>query len=222
MKFSVVTPTHICMPYLRDLYDSIMAQTYEDWEWVVYVNRFPPTMRIAKDFDKRVKVYRETKRPNNNIGRIKKEAFSKAKGEILVQVDHDDMITPDCLEKLNEAFKDKTGCVISNYIRLPSNMKFESFVPNGNLTKWKLPIHIVAWRKKLYKKIGGFDKDLEIGEDMDILIRTHLATKIKKIPDYLYKYRVTGQNSFIELGWKMRETVYGLQKKYERELNAKV
>ena len=39
-KFSLITPEHSVknIPLLLELYDSIKKQTYEDWEWVLYLN----------------------------------------------------------------------------------------------------------------------------------------------------------------------------------------
>ena len=39
-KFSLITPEHSVknIPFLLELYDSIKKQTYEDWEWVLYLN----------------------------------------------------------------------------------------------------------------------------------------------------------------------------------------
>ena len=40
MKFSIITPEHSKenLPYLQELYESLQSQTYENWEWVLYLN----------------------------------------------------------------------------------------------------------------------------------------------------------------------------------------
>ena len=38
MKFSIITPAHKKTPYIKELYDSIVAQTYENWEWILWLN----------------------------------------------------------------------------------------------------------------------------------------------------------------------------------------
>ena len=38
MKFSIITPVHKYHEHLLELYDSIKAQTYSNWEWVLYLN----------------------------------------------------------------------------------------------------------------------------------------------------------------------------------------
>ncbi len=38
LKFSLITPTHKENPYLLELFDSIVAQTHSNWEWVLWLN----------------------------------------------------------------------------------------------------------------------------------------------------------------------------------------
>ena len=38
MKFSIITPSHKYQPYIEELYTSINQQTYENWEWILYLN----------------------------------------------------------------------------------------------------------------------------------------------------------------------------------------
>ena len=37
-KFSIITPAHKNTPYHKELYDSILAQTYTNWEWILWLN----------------------------------------------------------------------------------------------------------------------------------------------------------------------------------------
>jgi glycosyltransferase involved in cell wall biosynthesis len=119
MKISIITPSHD-VRYLRDLEESILAQGYQDWEWVVVLNGPSASLRESFGFaqDKRIKVY-DCPFKSDSVGRLKKYACTLATGEIIAEVDHDDMITPDCLEELARAFADRqTGFVYSNCAKL--------------------------------------------------------------------------------------------------------
>ena len=59
--------------------------------------------------DPRVRRYRQDSR-NGYIGAIKRYAAGLCTGEILVEVDHDDELTPDCLEKIVRAFQQNPEC----------------------------------------------------------------------------------------------------------------
>ena len=99
MKFSIITPSHKYQSYFNELYISITQQTYENWEWIVYLNGEFKKNQLSKEIlnDDRVKIYTNYD-GNTNIGYVKNKAFSLGTGDILVEVDHDDILTPDCLE----------------------------------------------------------------------------------------------------------------------------
>ena len=98
-KFSVYTPSHD-PKYLDDCYKSLLAQTYTDWEWLVGLNGnadwTPPSP------DERVSVIRIN---GKGIGELKAELCARASGTYLVELDHDDILTPDCLAILYDTFQ---------------------------------------------------------------------------------------------------------------------
>ena len=252
MRFSIITPTHIYNPYLMELWESIKSQTFKDWEWILFLNGEMTNKQVASEIsnDKRVKIYRDiyhfdirTSAPKLKIGDIKKKAFSKGKGDILVEADHDDLLTPDCLKELNKAFTKGVGFVYSDTafigLKKPYNAKFGwqsygyehegeklivmcAFEPTAEKVQsmWFSPNHVRAWRKSVYNKVGGHDKTLMVADDLDLIIRTFLKTKLKRIAKPLYIYRITGQNSFIKYGYDIKLNVKQIQNKYREELNA--
>jgi glycosyltransferase involved in cell wall biosynthesis len=224
-KFSIITPEHDPgnIPFLNELYDSILEQTYGNWEWVILTNgKCTPQHlpeRIRKDF--RVKIFHHES-ITCSIGKLKNDAFNLGTGDILVEVDHDDMITPDCLQELNEAYQDQTvGFVYSDdamYHMLDQFVPYNedngwtyrmfnykgkelyamnSFEPTSHALSyiWFAPDHVRSWRKSVYKEIGGHNPELEICDDHELCIRTYLKTKMVRIPKVLYIYRITGVNT---------------------------
>jgi glycosyltransferase involved in cell wall biosynthesis len=224
-KFSFITPEHSPenIPYLLELYDSIINQTYYNWEWIILTNNKCTPHHLPEKIqnDLRVKIFHWNGQ-TASIGRLKLDAFNLGTGDILVEADHDDMFTPDCLEELNKAYQDEsTGFVYSD--NAVYHMKDE-FVPysadNGWTYKmynwkgkdlyamhsfepsshslgyiWFAPDHVRTWRASVYKEIGGHNPELEICDDHELCIRTYLKTKMVRIPKVLYIYRVTGVNT---------------------------
>ena len=116
LKFSVITPTHIRNSYLEDLYDSLVAQTYTNWEWILWLNGGAKKTDVSDKIknDERVRIYVSTF-DNKFVGFNKNKAFHLGSGDVLVEVDHDDILTEDCLEELNKAFQnDEIGFVYSD------------------------------------------------------------------------------------------------------------
>jgi len=108
MKFSIITPSHKYQTYIEELYASISKQTYQNWEWILYLNGKFKKNQLPNEIlnDERVKIYTNYD-GNANIGYVKNKAFSLGIGDVLVEVDHDDILTPDCLEELAKGFKEE-------------------------------------------------------------------------------------------------------------------
>jgi glycosyltransferase involved in cell wall biosynthesis len=228
MKFSIITPEHDPknIPFLIELFECIKSQTYKNWEWVLFLNghctiehipteiKDHPNVIVFRSFDS-----------NKNIGAIKNSAFNIGNGDVLVEVDHDDLITPDCLEELHTAFQDETiGFAYSDNAVLHMKDEFQpyseelgwshrmfnwkgkdlyamnSFEPSSHSLGyiWYAPDHVRAWRKTAYKEIGGHNPELSICDDHELMIRTYLHTKMTRIPKVLYIYRITGENTWLE------------------------
>jgi len=227
MKFSIITPSHLLsnLPFLVELYKSIMDQSYINWEWILLFNGEFNETNIPDIFiDPRVKIFHISSE-NTNTGFIKNKAFNLASGDILVEVDHDDLITKDCLEELFKAFLDDSiGFVYSDCAMydmkkefIPYNSDYGwqhssimwndaeltvpiSFQPSSQSLSmiWFCPDHVRAWRKTVYQEVGGHNVDLYICDDHELLVRTYLKTKFKKIDKVLYIYRITGNNTSID------------------------
>ena len=246
-KFSIITPSYKKTPYLVVLYNSIAAQTYENWEWVLWLNNdlyekdLPEKIRR----DERVKIYR-TEEKSSSVGYHKHHAFHRGSGDILVEVDHDDVITPDCLEELNKAYQDpEVGFVYSDDAILS-----DDFVPYNEAHGWSFyshqykereltvmntweptshsvgfiwyaPDHIRSWRKDIYCKLGGHNVELDICDDHELLIRTYLVTKMHHIKKPLYIYRVYGENTYLERNAAIQVKTVELQRQYGYELAEK-
>jgi SAM-dependent methyltransferase len=83
---------------------------------------------------------------------------------------------------------------------------------------WYAPDHVRAWRKSVYKKLGGHNPELSICDDHELMIRTYLHTTMHHIPKCLYIYRVTGNNTWLERNEDIQTTTVELFHQYGRQL----
>lgn len=221
MKISIFTPVHRITPYLHELRASVDAQ---DWlgekEWVIVLNG---EARDAEPFEQ-VPDYLKVVRADQtgNIGYLKAMAVSHCSGDILVEVDHDDLLTPDALRWIADAFGiERVQCAYSN---------FREFLPDGtsnvysDLYGWRsrelpdggtemiafpalpqylrriewAPNHVRAFRASAYRKVGGYDTTIEVGDDHDLICRFFLQygeNGFAHIDKCLYNYRVHAGNT---------------------------
>jgi len=246
-KFSIISPSHKNTPYLQELYESLCAQTYENWEWVLWLNGKFKRSKLSPEIenDERVKIY-ECKEKNPNVGFHKNKAFHLGSGDVVVEVDHDDMITPDCLEELNKAYQDESvGFVFSDVAVYDDNFVpyneqhgwsyyfynfrgkdryvMNSWRPTSQSLAyiWYAPDHVRSWRKSVYESIGGHNVDLSICDDHELMIRTYLKTKMYHIKKPLYIYRVYGENTYLQRNADIQIKTVDLYKEYAYQLAEK-
>jgi SAM-dependent methyltransferase len=113
LTISIFTPTHRTK-YLLEAYESIRDQDYD--EWVIYPNAGATVEDIPREIlaDNRTVLitpgveftpkFAADGLPN--IGSVKKYVCSKCKGDLLAELDHDDMLTPHTIERVRDAFED--------------------------------------------------------------------------------------------------------------------
>lgn len=110
---SVFTAAYRSKEKIDRPYQSLLKQTYTNWEWVIVDDSGDDDETYRQYLlplnDYRVRRYRQDSR-NGYIGANKRYAAGLCRGEILVEVDHDDELTAECLEKIVSAFKQNPDC----------------------------------------------------------------------------------------------------------------
>jgi glycosyltransferase involved in cell wall biosynthesis len=220
---SVVTPTHNTPPQvLARTWASLKAQSHNDWEWVIWDDSTSEeTWRQIWGFcaDERYRIVAHRSHvPSGSIGRVKRRGFMVAEGDILVELDHDDELTPDALSRVEEAFSDPgVGFVYSDWCEiLPSGESGRypegwGFGYGGHYWSdehkvWVMsaprlnaatvrhivsaPNHVRAWRADVYRSLGGHNPNLIVADDYELFLRTVLATECAHIPKLLYKQHI--------------------------------
>jgi hypothetical protein len=125
---SVFTPCHK-PSMLKQAFESLKAQTFQDFEWVILLNgegvhpyglqgtimgqketddvflTQNPIPLLGENYEK-AKIYIAPLNAVGKIGWLKKKCSELAQGSVVVEMDCDDALTPDCLQTLFLAFKD--------------------------------------------------------------------------------------------------------------------
>lgn len=197
---SVFTPVHPkSIRFLGDAAESMLTQRFDDWEWVLLYNG--GAERGSFD-DPRIRTLRLPERhpAQGSVGALKRYACDASRGEVLVELDADDILTPNALGRLSEVFENDavefaySNCtefrndtwsprVFSGYWGWRSRpfvwkniamQQMVAFDPHPNAWRrieWA-PNHVRAWRTGAYERLGGHDPDLKLGDDHDLICRT--------------------------------------------------
>ena len=123
MKFSVLIPVYKVEEYLEACIQSVLQQTYEDYEIVLVDDGSPDGSgaicdRFADSYPDKVKVIHKE---NEGVLLARNDAIRHAKGDVVVFLDGDDCLRQDALMQLHEAFaKHQCDMVLYNYSKDPA------------------------------------------------------------------------------------------------------
>jgi O-antigen biosynthesis protein len=110
---SVFTPAYNTGEHIERAYASLRAQAYTNWEWIIVDDSedngatFRVLERLARA-DHRVGVFKHHAH-SGTLGQVKRWACQLANGEFLVELDHDDELTPNALQDVVSTFKHFDG-----------------------------------------------------------------------------------------------------------------
>ncbi|MER8225311.1 glycosyltransferase [Streptomyces sp. NPDC094143] len=155
----------------------------------------------------------------------KRRACELARGEILVELDHDDLLAKDCLAELAKAFDEHPDVVFvyshTAQITEDGNRDDTRFneahgwqyeevdvdgrrllqaismapTPHNVSYIWYAPNHVRAFRKDTYEQVGGYDATRTVLDDQDLMCRLFQAGDFHRIPRCLYMQRMHPDNT---------------------------
>ena len=217
MKISIFTPTHK-PDYLVEAHASLVAQSLADWEWILVPNG--PAFQIPQPIraDRRVRLVAAPDWiARLGVGTLKRFACEQCKGDVFVELDHDDVLHSSTLGKIAAAVAGGAGFVYSDFANFHADgtceiydkaygwesyaiahdgrshiamRAFEADASSLHLIFFA-PNHVRAWTRDAYRRAAGHDSTLAVADDHDLVCRTYLAgVEFKHITECLYLYRL--------------------------------
>ncbi|PIQ89482.1 MAG: hypothetical protein COV72_02955 [Candidatus Omnitrophica bacterium CG11_big_fil_rev_8_21_14_0_20_42_13] len=211
LKVSVIIPTHNCARYLPEAIDSVLNQTYQDFEIIVvddgstdntktiieeYIDKFPGKIHY---------LYQEHRGPGSarNLG------IKKSSGEYIAFQDSDDLWLPEKMKKqINLLEQDiEIKLVFSDMQQRNENKIVNKSYLNekglcDNIQGENLSLELakanfiftptVIVKKNVFSTVGLFNEDYRIGEDYDMWLRIAKRFKINIINEPLVIRRLRG------------------------------
>jgi len=184
MLISVIIPTKNRCDLLRETLDSVLAQTYADWEVIVVDDGSEDgTIEMLESFsDERVRFIERDRMPSGapvcrNIG------VENARGECLIFLDSDDLLLPHALKNRAAMMQQNPDLDFAAYVgemfvsslgdhevlwNIPTDKPdFERFL--GWDVSWQTSGPI--WRAEFFHRIGAWDETLLCGQDSELHLR---------------------------------------------------
>jgi len=193
--FSVIIPTYNREGFLKKALDSVLKQTFKDFELIVIddgsTDRTKELIGLFKD--ERLLYYYQD---NHGVAHARNRGLEKAKGEYIAFLDSDDWWKENKLERFNEAIQRNPQIKIFHSQELwyrsgqIHNPKKTHKKPNGwvypqALSLCCISISTAVIHESVLKKVGNFDESFEACEDYDFWLRSTLHYPIFLIDAFL-------------------------------------
>lgn len=219
-RVSVIIPTHNCGAYIGDAIESVVAQTYAEYEIIVVDDGSTDDTKTAlAPYVGRIHYLCQN---NRGVSAARNAGIARARGEVVAFLDADDMWLPLKLELQLEALQghpdvalcftdflefDKSGVTMPSRMNTRANARawFERYrVGNSEVAcgpmyedllqaNW---IHTssVVIRRATFLRVGVFDEAFGVGEDYDVWLRIARTYPLVCVNRVLSGYRYQAQS----------------------------
>lgn len=201
VKFSVIIPAYNCADYISEAIDSVLAQTYTDYEIIVVDDgSTDSTTEILNNYSGQIKIHKQS---NAGVSVARNAGAQLADGEYLAFLDSDDIWLENKLQKQSEKISSGFEICYSNKYNfgeigdLPQIQTDVFHMPEGFIYEHLLLGNVVTtssvvMNKKTFESLGGFDTNLTHCEDWDLWLKAAEKFHFGVDLEPLLKYRVLG------------------------------
>ncbi|UNK41908.1 glycosyltransferase family 2 protein [Luteimonas sp. S4-F44] len=215
-KFSIVMPTYNTpVKWLRACIDSVVSQTYENWELCIADDASPDatvweTIQSYVRRDSRIRAVRRDR--NGHIAAASNSAIELATGQYIALLDHDDALHPLALQHCALALErnprwrmlftdedkiDEAGKRSDPYFK--SDWNPDLFLSQNCVC------HLGVYEADLIREIGGFREGFDGAQDWDLALRATERLEpdqIGHVPKVLYHWRMIEGSTALAPGEK--------------------
>jgi cellulose synthase/poly-beta-1,6-N-acetylglucosamine synthase-like glycosyltransferase len=187
---------------LRKTADSVFAQDYPHWRWVIGDNGStrPETLAVLEKIARHPNVVVERFRENHGIAEGHRLALARCSADYVALLDHDDLLMPDALRvgawhiqrhsSPDFLYSDEDKCDMRDRHYYPY---FKPDFSPALLLDTGYTCHLSVVRREKLIECGAFtDRDVEGTQDWDMAVRLYeCGARVIHIPEILYTWRAT-------------------------------
>lgn len=200
-RFSIVTPVYDPpADVLGEMIESVLAQTFADWQLVLVDDRSPSphVLDVVRSYaarDERIVVVE--REGNGGIVAASNDGLAQAAGDFVGLLDHDDTLVPEALRLVDmyaDRYPEMDYCYSDEDLLSPDGHYIGPFYkPDWSPERLRAQnycTHFSVFRTALLKRIGGFRDGFDGSQDYDIILRaSEAAREVVHIPFVLYHWR---------------------------------
>lgn len=194
---SIILPVYNGEKYLRESIDSILNQTYSNWELIIMddcsTDNSPQIIKEYLNKDSRIHYYRNDKnlRLPNNLNK----GFKLANGSYFTWTSDDNRFKKTALEKMHNALKNNNANFTYASCRVidSDGNPIEYMMASDEQKKQIIGHNVVGacfmYTRSVYEDIGDYDSSFTLVEDYDYWQRIYAKYGAVVIEEILYEYR---------------------------------
>lgn len=217
-EVSVIIPVYNAEKYIKRTIDSVLNQTYNDFEIIVIDDGSTDnSKKILDEYKDKVRYFYQN---NSGVSSARNNAIKLSSGKYIALLDQDDLWYPQKLEIQINYLKEHPDTALlysdCNYIDENDNINFRLFEKNksyqGNVFKELIidnfiPIPTVLIKKEVLEKVGLFLENYTFAEEHELYIRIAKDHKIGYIDEPLAGYRVHDSNLSKQIDRSIKEDI---------------
>lgn len=197
---SILMPVYNTAPYLREAMDSMLAQTFTDFELIVLNDCSPDNADEILDTYDDPRIVRYKGEKNVGLSNVLNVGIEMAQGNYIARMDSDDVSLPNRLQVQMDFLESHPEIDLCSCGMQLFGARDEVWIREQNPEKVKITalffspiLHASSvWRKECFEQKGlRFRQKMVPAEDYDLWTRALLkGLKLVNLPDVLYRYRI--------------------------------
>jgi glycosyltransferase involved in cell wall biosynthesis len=225
-EISIILPVYNGEEFLAEAIQSCLDQSYQNWELLI-IDDFSSdrSAEIALDFvalDPRIHYFRNDR--NEKLPNSLNFGFSRATGEYLTWISHDNRFKTSALETLIGYLKSNpaTDIVCSDYTVIDTEgrvVKHHHTRSPDEILKGNCVGPCFLMRRSVFRDENRFDTEKFLVEDYDFWLKSSIHHEISKVEEDLYLYRTHPGSLSEQHGAKIQRLHHRLVREYLPKLN---
>src|SRR5215470_4892526 len=205
-RVTVVIAVYERAQFLREAIDSVLAQTFQDFELILVEDGSHVAEDIAKEYGLRLRyVWQE----HQGVSKARNVGAAMGSAPWIAFLDDDDLWLPQKLERQLRAaeaapaaallhtdhlFREADGSERPGPRRTPSEQVPSGWVSRALFLNNFIITSSTLIRREAFETVGGFDESIRLVEDHDLWMRISRRFPVTFVPERLTVYRVHGGN----------------------------
>ena len=196
-KVSVIVPCYNQEKYLGEALDSVIAQTYKNWECIIINDgSIDNSESIAKEYVRKDSRFKYIYQDNQGVVSARNNAIKQSCGQYILPLDGDDLIAEDYLElAVSVLEQDESICLVYCDVQMFGEKNQKMYLRPMNMTNILAGgccVNASFFRRKDFDDIGGYKEYMHDGwEDWEFFISLlEKGKRVYKIEKTLFYYRI--------------------------------